>query len=143
MKKKLRGYVSSRKFFEYNPPQKIQNLALRDYCKTNNYNYLLSATEYSMKDSYLILNEHIEFEDKSDGLVFYSLFQLPTAKIDRDTILRKVLYKKKSIHFVLESIVFHKIKDLEKINNLFYIKQSYEKCMTISEYKLNIFTNLN
>ena len=38
-------------------PQNIQNLVLRDYCVKNSYEYLLSGTEYAMKDSYLMLNQ--------------------------------------------------------------------------------------
>ena len=38
----LRGYVSSRGFFEYNPPQKIQNLTIRTTCERYNYKFLLS-----------------------------------------------------------------------------------------------------
>ena len=37
-------------------PQHIQNIVIKDYCVNNNYNFLLSATEYSMKDSFFILN---------------------------------------------------------------------------------------
>ena len=41
-------------------PQHVQNIIIRDYCKRNNFTYLLSATEYAMKDSYLMLDDVVK-----------------------------------------------------------------------------------
>tara|TARA_B100000886_G_scaffold201430_1_gene139081 strand:- start:931 stop:1347 length:417 start_codon:yes stop_codon:yes gene_type:complete len=134
----LRGYVSSREFFEYNPPQKIQNLAIRDYCSSNKFNYLLSATEYSMKNSYLILDEFLKFRDGSDGLVFYSIFQLPLNFKLRQNIFYKILKKGKQLHFSLENLAIKNKDDISLIHNLFFIKQSYQKCLSLTDIKQNL-----
>tara|TARA_B100001250_G_C19609022_1_gene704070 strand:- start:82 stop:510 length:429 start_codon:yes stop_codon:yes gene_type:complete len=134
----LRGYVSSRNFFEYNPPQKIQNLTIRDYCSSNNFKYLLSATEYSMKNSYLILEEFLKFRDDSDGLAFYSLFQLPVDFDIRTNIFKRALKKSKQLHFALENLVLKKSSDITIINNLFHIKLAYQKCLSLENIKKNI-----
>ncbi len=131
----LRGYVSSRKFFEYNPPQKIQNLTIRDYCSSNKFNYLLSATEYSMKNSYLILDEFLKFRDGSDGLAFYSVFQLPINLSFRKNIFDMVLKKRKQLHFSLENLALKSKSDIDLINNLFFIKLSYQKCLSLTDIK--------
>ena len=134
----LRGYVSSRGFFEYNPPQKIQNLAIRDYCSSNRYNYLLSATEYSMKNSYLILDEFLKFRDGSDGLAFYSLFQLPLNFTLRQNIFENILKKRKQLHFSLENLALKSKDDINLIHNLFFIKLSYQRCLPLTDIKQNL-----
>ena len=134
----LRGYVSSREFFEYNPPQKIQNLAIRDYCSANKFNYLLSATEYSMKNSYLILDEFLKFRDGADGLAFYSLFQLPLNFTLRQNIFENILKKRKQLHFSLENLALKSRDDINLIHNLFFIKLSYQKCLSLTDIKKNL-----
>lgn len=104
-------------------PQHIQNLVLRDYCKKNNYNYLLSSTEYCMNNAFLNLNNLINELSKYDGIVSYSLFQLPEALSNRLDILKKIITKKKQFHFALEDIVVATFEDIEKVNDIWLIKQ--------------------
>ena len=54
---KLRGYIFSRPFLGERAPQHIQNIILRDYCAKRKFTFLLSATEYAMEGSNLILNQ--------------------------------------------------------------------------------------
>ena len=51
----VRGYIFSRPFMGERVPQHVQNLVIRDYCKKQELKYLLSATEYAMEGSHLIL----------------------------------------------------------------------------------------
>ena len=83
--KKFRGYIFSRPFFNERVPQHIQNNILREYSRENKINYLLSATEYVMEDSYLMLRKVLNEIKNVDGILFYSLFQLPKSKTE-DTI---------------------------------------------------------
>ena len=52
-----RGYISSRDCLGVNYPQRIQNIVIRDYCENNNFKFLLSAAEYSMAGSNIILKD--------------------------------------------------------------------------------------
>ena len=52
MKLNLRGYIFSRSFMDERVPQHIQNIVIKDYSDKNNFNYLLKATEYTMKNSH-------------------------------------------------------------------------------------------
>ena len=52
--KNVRGYNFSRSFMGERVPQHVQNIIIKDFCNKNNLNFLLSATEYSMKNSYYI-----------------------------------------------------------------------------------------
>ena len=80
MMKNYKGYISSRDCFGTYFPQKIQNIVIRDYCKKKKINYELSSAEYTMKNSYLVLNEIIKDMKKIDGIIAFSIFQLPTEK---------------------------------------------------------------
>ena len=58
--KTLKGYIFSRPFFNERAPQHVQNIVIKEYCKTNGYSFLMSATEYAYKNSTFILHELIE-----------------------------------------------------------------------------------
>ena len=72
---KVRGYMSSREFMGERVPQHVQNLVIRNYCNQNKYHYLLSAVEYVMDGSYLILKQILQEIKNLDGIGFYSIFQ--------------------------------------------------------------------
>ena len=71
----------SRLFMGERVPQHIQNQVIRTYCIQNNFEYLLSAVEYSMRNSTLMLNQIFNETKNLDGIGFYSLFQLPESYI--------------------------------------------------------------
>ena len=58
-------------------PQHVQNIVIKDYCQKNNLNFLLSSTEYSMKNSFYILNQLINNMNGIQGIIAYSVFQMP------------------------------------------------------------------
>ena len=122
------GYIFSRNFFVEIIPQNNQSLTIRDYCKKNNYNFLLHAVEYAMKDSHLILNSLLLELDDIDGIAAYSLFQMPYQDSMRLNIFEEIIYKKKSIHFALESLKITKNEDLEIIENIWRIKKTLPFC---------------
>ena len=94
--KKLKGYIFSRPFMGERVPQHVQNIVLREYCIKNDFQFLMSATEYSMKNSHLILFQTLNDLKKFDGIVFYSVFQLPENDLVRKKILDKILKMKKN-----------------------------------------------
>ena len=86
-----RGYIFSRSFMGERVPQHIQNLVIREFCKKKSMEYLLSVTEYAMPNNYLMLNQIIEQLDLIDGIIFYSLFQLPFDNSERTQIIKNIL----------------------------------------------------
>ena len=121
--KKIRGYMFSRDFMGERVPQHIQNQVIRNYCNDNNYYYLLSAVEYTMTNSQLILNQLLDQSENIDGLGFYSLFQLPKDDQKRQKFLEKVIKKKKFICFCSENFTLKKYSDIERINTVWLIKK--------------------
>jgi sporadic carbohydrate cluster protein (TIGR04323 family) len=125
--KKVRGYNFSRSFMGERVPQHIQNIVIKDYCVNNNYNFLLSATEYSMKDSFFILNYLIKNMKEIYGIVAYSLFQMPSDDRERKKIFNTVLKSKKKIFFACENMKLSNKEDLERIEKIWLVKKNMKK----------------
>ena len=127
--KKLRGYIFSRPFLGERAPQHIQNLVLREYCIRMNFHYLLSFVEYRFEDSSLMLEQALNELNKTDGIIFYSIFQMPHEDNARKLIYKKILDKKKEIHFAVEEIKVKNIKDAEQAENIYLIKKTLPSCL--------------
>ena len=123
----LKGYVSSRPFLDEFLPQQIQNLVIRDFCLKYKNNYLLSAVEYAMNNTYSILEETIENIKFYDGIVCYTLFQLPLNAELRQDMLNRVLKNNKVIHFALEKIRVENYTDILIIESIYQSRISIEK----------------
>ena len=128
--KTLRGYISSRKFMGESCDQSIQNLVLRDYCKRMNYNYLLSGTEYSIKNSYLMLQQLVDEIPEINGIVAYSLFQMPENKKNRLQIINKILNRNGEIHFALENLKISVNSEIDRVENIWLVRQTMPNCIT-------------
>ena len=116
-------------------PQSVQNLVLRNYCINNNIEFELSSTEYSMENSYYVLNKLTE-EKKCKNIVFYSLFQLPRDNEKRLKIIKRLIKKRKKLFFAIENIEVKKNSDIKKIENIWYIKKISKKCLSTEELKI-------
>ena len=125
--KDVRGYIFSRAFMGERVPQSVQNIIIREYCQKKGLNYLLSATEYSMNDCFLILNQTLSEINNIDGLVMYSLFQLPKTDSMRLNVYRKIIDLKKDLHFALESFCANDHESFRRIENIWQVKKLLEK----------------
>lgn len=119
--KKLRGYIFARPFMGERAPQHVQNIILRDYCQKRGHELLLSATEYAMPDSYMILESVLDDLANIDGIVFYSLYQLPTQPEKRSMIYAQVLESQKSLHFAVEEKVISSISGIQIVEEVFRV----------------------
>jgi sporadic carbohydrate cluster protein (TIGR04323 family) len=129
--KKLRGYIFSRPFYGERVPQNIQNLVIRNYCEKNSFIYLLSIVEYCIEETFLNLNLAISQLKNCDGIVAYSLFQLPANQSKRKEIVLKTLKAKKEIHFALENMKILKLEDYYKISDILNVKKTLFECPKI------------
>lgn len=121
---KLRGYVASRPFMGERVAQHVQNIVLRDYCNKIEAKYLLSGTEYAMKDSYLILNELIYEIPKTDGIVAFSLFQLHEDKSVRSEVYDRILSRGGQIHFALEGLSVTSYAEINRVEDIWLVRQT-------------------
>ena len=123
---KFRGYISSRALNDGTiTDQSIQNLVIRTACEKRKFNYMLSATEYGMKNSYLMLNQVLSElkKKKFDGIAFYSIDQLPTKQNLRNKIYNIAKKYNKKILLSLEGIILSKKNEIEEFENLFKIRK--------------------
>ena len=133
--KKVRGYIFSRKFLDERVPQHVQNIVIRDYCKNNNLQYLLSSTEYILEDNHLMMQQLMNELNKIDGIVAYSLFQHPKNKQKRQKIYQKILKNNKELHFAVEKLKITNKKDTSLIEQIWQIKLTLPQTPDISKIK--------
>ena len=124
----FRGYIFSRPFMEERVPQHVQNIVIRDYCSKKGIHYLLSATEYAMENSALILKQLINDLPSIDGIVAYSLFQMPEDNSERQSIFSKIISLNKEIHFAVEGLSLYDNDSLNRIEDIWQVKKIMPDC---------------
>ena len=127
---KVRGYIFSRPFMGERVPQHVQNLVIRDYCERNQLQFLLSATEHAMPNCHLIFEQILNELSDLQGLVAYSLFQLPENEGRREHIYQRLLQQNKSLHFAVEGLSANTEYAFERIETLWRIRQTLPLCAT-------------
>jgi sporadic carbohydrate cluster protein (TIGR04323 family) len=128
IEKGFRGYIFSRPFMEERVPQHVQNIVIRDYCSKKGIQYLLSATEYAMENSAIILRQLVKDLPSIDGIVAYSIFQMPENDVERQSILNNVLKCKKEIHFAVEGLSLFDHESYSNIENIWQVKKTLPHC---------------
>jgi sporadic carbohydrate cluster protein (TIGR04323 family) len=128
LEKRLRGYIYSRPFMEERVPQHVQNIVIRDYCSKNNIQYLLSSTEYAMEKSTLMLRQLITELPSIDGIVAYSIFQMPEDDIERKSIFNSILLNKKELHFAVEGFSIYDNTTCAHIEDIWQVKKTLPHC---------------
>ena len=101
MKKKARGYIASGDFNGNRVPQHLQNQIIKMYCDANNLEFILSRAEYWMNGGtqcqlWAALKEGI------GNIVFFSIWQFPTEKREREKIYKYCMEKRIFLHFATE-----------------------------------------
>ena len=125
----VRGYIFSRPFLGERVPQHVQNLVIRDYCNKQGLQYLLSATEYAIANSHLILQQVLDELPRLEGIVFYSLFLLPENKVERNRVIQLIIEKRKTIYFAVEGLRISNKSEYERIETIWQVKQILPLCL--------------
>ncbi len=127
---KVRGYIFSRSFMGERVPQHVQNLVIRDYCERHQLQFLLSVTEYAMPNCHLIFEQILSELWDLNGLVAYSLFQLPESEGRRENIYQRLLQQNKNLHFAVEGLSANTEHAFARIETLWRIRQTLPHCAT-------------
>ena len=90
--------------------------------------YLLSATEYAMENSAIMLRQLVNELPFIDGIVAYSIFQMPEDDIERKSIFNSVLSCKKEIHFAVEGFSLFDNETCKQIENIWQVKKTISNC---------------
>ena len=122
----LRGYIFSRPFMGERAPQHVQNIVLRDYCSRNGHQLLLAATEYAMDESALVLEAVLQELDQIDGIVMYSIFQLPRDASERRNVVQRVISAGRAIHFAVEGLCVRNKVQASELEEYWQVKLATE-----------------
>jgi sporadic carbohydrate cluster protein (TIGR04323 family) len=114
----FRGYIGSRPVRGTSFPQRLQNLVVRDYAARRRLTFLLSATEHCMPGSYMMLEDVLADLPQLEGIIAFSLFQLPQRKARRLEIYRRVLAHGASFHAAFEDLVLRGDGDVERLETM-------------------------
>ncbi len=123
MSKGYRGYVASRPIRSEMTPQHVQNLVIRSYLEKRDLFFKLSAVEYAMPSSYMVLETLLDELDDLDGIALFSLFMLPKRKERRELIYERLLSKGKHLHAALEDFCLSKPEDIQRFEDLIGVDQ--------------------
>lgn len=110
-------------------PQHVQNIVLRDYCARNQLHYLLSATEYAMVNCHLILEQVLDELADIDGIVAYSLFQMPINQTRRLRVYERILAQGKEIHFAVEGLSLTTQRDILRLEDIWLVRDTLPDCI--------------
>ncbi len=136
-KKGFRGYVASGRINGNFIPQQVQNIVIRDYAKKNNLLYKLSASEYIVKNSTMILESLIKEFNKLEGVILYSIFQLPNDRLYRKNFYKKLFESNCTLHAAVENIKLKDKSDLIKCEEILILSEILPK--NIEEIKNAIY----
>jgi sporadic carbohydrate cluster protein (TIGR04323 family) len=134
-KKGWRGYNFSRPIDGNSIPQRVQNLVIRNYCQQFGLEYLLSATEYEMENSYMILSTLYEELGTIEGIVFYSVHMLPRDASERKKIYENILGRGGSVRFALEELNISNSSDIPALEDIMVCKELMGSSPTVDDLK--------
>jgi sporadic carbohydrate cluster protein (TIGR04323 family) len=117
-KKGWRGYIFSRAINGQMIPQRVQNLVLRTYAEKSGLQYLLSATEYHMPGSFMMLESLYPAFKTLEGLLIYSISMLPEKRAQRLKLYEAAFKNKCGIRFALEELALAGPKDVQLIEDV-------------------------
>jgi sporadic carbohydrate cluster protein (TIGR04323 family) len=125
-----RGYIGSRPYFGQSPPQHVQNLVIRDFCRRKGFDFLLSATEYAMPGCHMMLNQVLAELPSLQGVVLYSLFMLPRDTERRRAVYRRVLDAGASLHGAVEGQSILSAADAARVEDIWLVRLALPQCPT-------------
>ena len=127
--KKFAGYINLKNLNGVLYPSSIQNIMMKDYIQNVlKGTFYLSPTELLQAKFPITLKTLIGKETKVEGIVMLSSFYLPENFFVRKQIYREIIKMQKSVHFILDELVFRSKRDTDKIeeylifNNDFFTK---------------------
>ena len=83
-----------------------------------------------MDQSFHILKQIVDSSENIDGIVAYSLFQMPEDLSFRNKIFDKMISKNKIFIFAVENMILENNNDKEKINEIWEIKKNLSNALT-------------
>ena len=93
---------------------------------------MLSSAEYSIIDSYIVLKDLVSESKIIDGIVFYSMHQLPSDQSYRNELLKEVLFNQCKVYFCVEDKALRREEDLKYIDTILNVHRVMSESEPIS-----------
>jgi sporadic carbohydrate cluster protein (TIGR04323 family) len=106
----------------------VQNLVVRDFARRRGLDFLLSATEYAMPGSYLMLEQVLDEMGRIGGAILYSLAQLPDDRARRRIMLERALASGGVLYAALEDMTLTDNDDLGRWEDIALVRQVLPFC---------------
>jgi sporadic carbohydrate cluster protein (TIGR04323 family) len=81
-----------------------------------------------MVDCFLVLNELIDNLSNVDGIVAYSLFQMPEDDDHRASIFKRFLGAGKEMHFACERLCITQEDQIERVEKIILVQKALPNC---------------
>jgi sporadic carbohydrate cluster protein (TIGR04323 family) len=122
-RKGFRGYMGARMSMQRSTPQHIQQMVMREYCKSRNMSYLLAATEYCMPGCTMILDAVLDELDHIEGIVMFSLALFPRVRAKREEMYRRLFEKGCTLHLAAEGIAIRTPEDAAHVEESMLVQE--------------------
>tara|TARA_A100001011_G_scaffold400428_1_gene514901 strand:+ start:3152 stop:3604 length:453 start_codon:yes stop_codon:yes gene_type:complete len=137
--KKFAGYINLKNLNGVLYPSSIQNIMMKEYIQNVLKGiFYLSPTEVLQAKFPITLKTLLGKETKVDGIVTLSTFYLPENYFIRKQIYKEITKAKKSIHFILDELVFRTSKDIDKVEEYLIFNDPF---FTKTKIRLNSYEN--
>jgi sporadic carbohydrate cluster protein (TIGR04323 family) len=136
MKKKYAGYINLKNLNGVLYPSSTQNIIMKDYIDSINGIFYLSPTEVLQSKHPITLRTLLGKETNVNGIVMLSSFYLPETEELRNQIYMESVKFKKTLHFILDELVFDNKDDKLKIEEYLFYNTNF---FTQTRKKLNKF----
>ena len=80
-----------------------------------------------MKKTFFALNSLKNELNSLNGIIFFSIYQLPEDKKKRNEFLKLFIKKKRVIYFALEDISVKTIKEIKEIDMIYFLTKNSAK----------------
>lgn len=124
MTRPFKGYIASRPIEGRSYPQRIQNLLVRDYAQRMQLPFELSATEFAMPHSYMVLTSVLDSLATLGGVIFFSAFMLPQSRVRRKNVYEQFLRSGAELHAALENIALRTADDIERFEDVILVNRA-------------------
>ncbi len=128
-----RGYISSRSFGGERAPQHVQNLVIRAYCERHELEYLLSTTELAMPGCFLMFEQLLNSLESLEGIVCYSLQQVPDGAAKREEIFERIILTDRSIHFAVEGLCVSDVASARRVGEIAEVQSVMPFCLSAQD----------
>ena len=77
-----------------------------------------------------MLQQLVDEIPEINGIVAYSLFQMPENQKNRLQIINKILDRNGEIHFALENLKISVNSEIDRVENIWLVRQTMPNCIT-------------